>query len=267
MLLNEVGVRCRQDEDAVHDLRVAIRRMRAAQRIVGRYFDEKAIKSNLRTLSKTAKILGTARDLDVALSLLDSYKIELPAVRKRWQQDRAAAYARARRWLTSKRYNRFIAAFDRFCRNTGMEVRAENEDAQVRHVLPAEIFAHYTAMRAYEDRVDGAPLPLLHELRIEGKRLRYALEFVAHLLDAEIAPGLIADLKALQDRLGAINDAAVMGERLRRFAEEHPSVSVDQALAHLHEVIENERAALAPLWAAFVSMDTRKRLALAIAHL
>ncbi|MBX2998923.1 MAG: CHAD domain-containing protein [Caldilineaceae bacterium] len=273
VLLNEAGVRCHQDEDAVHDMRVAIRRIRAAQRIFGPYFDAKDTDPYLRILRKTARMLGAARDLDVAIALLDKYEIALAPVKKVWHKERQLAYAAVQKWLGSKSYSRFISAFGRLCHTPGVSVRAQPagdlpHGAQVRHLLPAEIFTHYTNMRAYEDAIDAAaPLPILHRLRIEGKRLRYALEFIAHLLDPELAPSLIADLKTLQDRLGNINDAAVMGDRLRRFAKDHPQFSVDRALAQLDTVIEAERASFAPLWAAFVGAETRRRIALAIAHL
>jgi triphosphatase len=273
VLLNEAGVRCHHNEDAVHDMRVAIRRMRAAQRIFGPYFDERAIKPYLRTMRKTASMLGAARDLDVALDLLDKYEISLAPVRTAWEKERKEAYAEVQSWLKDKSYSRFVAAFDRFCRTPGPGIRATHAgDAphgeQVRHVLPAEIFSHFTNMRAYESVIDAATsLPILHRLRIEGKRLRYALEFIAHLLDPQITPSLVQDLKTLQDRLGNINDAAVMGERLRRFAKDHPRISVDRALAQLDNVIEEERASFAPLWAAFIGAETRRRIALAIAYL
>jgi CHAD domain-containing protein len=272
VLLNEVGVRSHQNEDAVHDMRVAIRRIRAAQRIFGPYFDQQTIKPYLRMLRETARILGVARDLDVALDLLDKYEISLAPLKKVWKKERREAYKNAQAWLSSKSYSHFLAEFDLFCRTPGMGVRTGSavelaHQGQVRHVMPTEIYAHYTNMRAYETVMADAPLPVLHELRIEGKRLRYSLEFVAHLLDPEITPTLVKDLKTLQDRLGSINDAAVMGDRLRRFAEDHPHVAVDRALAHLDDVIENERASFAPLWTAFVGTETRKRIALAIAYL
>jgi CHAD domain-containing protein len=271
VLLNEAGVRCHHNEDAVHDMRVAIRRMRAAQRIFGPYFDEKEIDPFLRTLRKTARMLGAARDLDVALDLLDKYEISLAPVRTAWEKERKRAYAEAQAWLKDKSYSRFVAAFDRFCRAPGLDVHARyagDTPPQVRHVLPVEIFSHFTNMRAYESVIDAAtPLPILHRLRIEGKRLRYALEFIAHLLDPQITPSLVQELKTLQDRLGDINDAAVMGDRLRRFARDHPRISVDRALAQLDNVIEAERTSFAPLWAAFIGAETRRRIALAIAYL
>jgi CHAD domain-containing protein len=271
VLLNEAGVR-RQNEDAVHDMRVAIRRMRAAQRIFGPYFDEETIKPYLRTLRKTARILGAARDLDVALDLLGKYEIALPPVRKAWQDERQAAYANVRRWLGSKSYSRFVAAFDQFCRTPGLGIRAVQagvppQRVEVRHVLPMEIFSHFTNMRVYGTMIDAAPLSILHQIRIEGKRLRYALESIIHLLDPEIASPLVQDLKQLQDRLGSINDAAVMSERLRRFGEDHPQIAVAPALSQLDRVIEKERASFAPLWADFISPEKRKQMALVIADL
>ena len=61
-------------------------------------------------------------------------------------------------------------------------------------------------MRAYGPVIPWADLPTLHALRVDAKRLRYAIEFLAPVLGPRHEL-LVERLVALQDHLGALNDA------------------------------------------------------------
>jgi CHAD domain-containing protein len=60
----------------------------------------------------------------------------------------------------------------------------------------------------------------LHALRIESKRLRYAMEIFAPCFDDRFRKELYPDFKVLQDYLGEINDAHEMALRFDRYAAE-----------------------------------------------
>jgi CHAD domain-containing protein len=79
---------------------------------------------------------------------------------------------------------------------------------QVRHVLGNAIWARYEVVRAYETVMDAPTITQLHMLRITGKYLRYTLEFFREVLP-DNASGLIRDVTAMQDQLGALHDADV----------------------------------------------------------
>lgn len=275
LLLNEATIRRQRDEDAVHEMRVAIRRLRAAARIFGPYFKPASINSYLRKLRKSARILGTARDLDVALALLDHHLKQtgqdhsgVASVTAEWKRQRRQAYQAVRAWLTSKSHGRFIADFSVFCHTPGAGA-AEALQQQVRYVLPIEIHTRYAHMRAYEHALGThAPAPLLHALRIEGKRLRYALEFSAPLLAPQHTSVLVQKLKSLQDCLGAFNDAVTLREALYKAGQVHATPSALQPMIdQLDQQIQQARADFAPLWTDFIALETRQQLALAIAQL
>lgn len=71
-----------------------------------------------------------------------------------------------------------------------------------------ELLALATAVR------DPSNVEALHNLRIAGKRLRYALAGFAPCLGAEL-PATLRQLEDLQDRLGAIRDLDVSSGLLR----------------------------------------------------
>jgi CHAD domain-containing protein len=59
----------------------------------------------------------------------------------------------------------------------------------------------------------------LHRLRIEGKKLRYLLEFFAPLFPRRQVTGLVKPLKKLQDHLGAFNDLVIQQASLESWLE------------------------------------------------
>jgi triphosphatase len=129
MLLNEAGVRCGDDPEYVHDMRVAIRRARAAAKLYGDYFRPKAIRRIRKGLQRTARALGAVRDLDVAILRLERFErqssrnADLRATLVQWRAQRSAAHAQLQAWLSSQRYERFLAEWHTFCTMPGAGVR------------------------------------------------------------------------------------------------------------------------------------------------
>jgi len=76
--------------------------------------------------------------------------------------------------------------------------------------------------------LEWAPIETVHSLRIEGKRLRYLLEFFAEALGADLS-GSIEALVALQDHIGALHDVDVTIGLLRDFLMRASQASVDPA--------------------------------------
>jgi len=282
MLVNEAGARDGSDIEYVHDMRVATRRARSMAALFGDFWDEDEVAPLLAGLKKTARTLGDVRDLDVALDDLAEHRAAmspedaegLAPLADHWAWARDDARARLFKWLDSRSYRRFVAAMDRFTRTPGRGVRApspgpEIPATQVRHVLPVRILAAFMAVRAYETDIGrpGLPVETLHALRIDAKRLRYALEPVPHLL-GEDGAATVKMLKRLQDHLGRMNDAAVAGERLRAAdAEGLGSPALTSYIAEQDARLAERVATLGEVWEPFVAEPVRTRLLAALARM
>src|SRR6185295_15841827 len=111
-----------------------------------------------------------------------------------WTSDRDAARLELLACLDGKDYRQFKKAYTRFLnsrpRIAGPARDLRLEPVLVRHVLPGRLWEHYGAVRAYEAALPGAPVETLHALRIESKRLRYALEFFEEILDPTIGDAI-----------------------------------------------------------------------------
>jgi CHAD domain-containing protein len=117
---------------------------------------------------------------------------------------------------------------------------------------------------------EGSPESQLHEVRLDGKRLRYLLEFFRSLRSAEEIDPLVKELKRFQDTLGAFNDARVQQVVLRDAALElgrrGAGAEVLMAIGRLTERVEwtksAERAKFAKRWKRFDAGTNRERFRL-----
>jgi CHAD domain-containing protein len=232
MLYHEPGTRRGEDIEDLHDMRVAVRRMRMALAVFGDYLDPQTMRPFARGLRQTGRLLGAVRDLDVFREKAQSYLSGLPAeqasgltpVMAEIAREREAARAEMLAYLESKRYRRFVEQFGEFLEQPGAgALPVIVEDIRViphrlRHVVPITIQQRLAGVRSYDQWLaeKEPPLPRLHQLRIAFKDLRYALEFFREVLGPD-AGALIEEIKQAQDHLGDIQDCVVAGGLLRCF--------------------------------------------------
>ncbi len=233
MLYHEPGTRLGEDVEALHDMRVATRRMRAAFRVFGDYYEPKTVAPYLKGLKRTGRALGPVRDLDVFRAKIQAYLSSQPASLQDSLDDllavlevqREAARQRMIDYLDSDKYYRFAERFAQFVETKGMGSRpvdppngGEPRPHRVQHVAPMAIYERLAVVRAYDEWVNipDPPLARLHALRIACKRLRYTLEFFTEVLGPD-TKSLIKEVVAMQDHLGALQDAVVASAILRDY--------------------------------------------------
>jgi CHAD domain-containing protein len=291
MLRHEPGTRLGQDIEELHDMRVATRRMRAAIRVFGDFFEPKALSPFKKGLRRVARALGPVRDLDVFEEKAGHYLKSLPEEARgslsplldSWRAERGAAREEMLAFLDSNRYKKFKRELADFAQTAGAGAREISRDHPVpylvRHVAPRLIYERYEQVRAYETVLDEAQITTLHALRIDCKYLRYTLEFLREVLGSEVEE-LIKEVKAMQDHLGDLNDAQVAIEMLNDFLGEWDKVQVSLPLSERHsaEGIVNYMAArhaekhhllttFPEAWAQLNRQEVRYWMALAIAAL
>jgi CHAD domain-containing protein len=206
--------------DAVHDMRVATRRLRAAQ-VVFRgvvVLPKAARRGRLRRLSRR---LGRVRDLDVRLALLEGQflphvageeAVRLAALVAELKEERRRGQRHLRRGLRRKRHRRLRAALAAWTRRPAYAAGAGEEGAARFLTAAADRAAQrvsgHEAMRETRPTAEA-----LHDLRIAVKWLRYTLDFHGETCglayDAERA--LARDL---QDCLGEMRDHDLLAAAL-----------------------------------------------------
>jgi triphosphatase len=222
---NEAAALDGRDPEGVHQMRVALRRLRSAVSVFGHL-----ILPGRRAwlAAETKRIiggLGAARDWDVFLTEALAPVIaarpqdgRLVALREAAQEARAEGYAAARAMFGSPSYTRFLLELGRW-----LEAAGWRDDASAKGAAwlerPVAAFAdrllskrHRKALKLGDDFAGLAPEER-HRLRIALKKLRYATEFFSSGYKKRPTARYLAGLKQLQDALGHLNDVAV-AERL-----------------------------------------------------
>lgn len=207
-----------RDPVALHQARVALRRLRSALSIHKAMLEDETFPALAEDLRWLAGELGKARDLDVLVDRADDGPL-----RTRLGQARGDAYASAAAVLRSDRARALMIDLAEWTAIGAWRARPEGEDLRA---LPAREFAGHAldrfrrkvkkGGRDLEDLDDDAR----HEVRKAAKKLRYAAGFFAALYERKRErrrhKRFVAALEALQDGLGALNDLATAPEVLRR---------------------------------------------------
>jgi inorganic triphosphatase YgiF len=215
---NEAAVRAGNNPEGVHQFRVAIRRLRSALsafRDLLPSAERRRISSEMRWI---AQRFGRAREWDVF------HRDVLAELRDRMADDRAlAAFAAAAKAARARAY-KDVADTIAAPRYTDILLRLEAwwEGGTWQAALgdsqnePARDFARRALKKLHRrlcklgDRLKELDEAELHELRIRAKKLRYACEFFRTLFPAKAAKAYIEGLTEIQDRLGSLNDAAMV---------------------------------------------------------
>src|SRR5512143_3286624 len=220
----ESTARSWDDIEGVHQVRVALRRLRSALRVFRAAIPRAVTDPWADEMRWLANQLGPARDLDVFLDEgMDAVadKLALPGREKLLllaQGRRLGAYQTVLTMLDSERYAGFKERLGAWLETQGW-LTAELSDKE-RGRLEGNIvsFARQVldkqerAVLATGSHVDQESPKEMHQLRIECKKLRYAAEFFNSLF--KTMEEFIAHLKSLQDLLGIMHDVAVMHDLL-----------------------------------------------------
>ncbi len=208
----------RSDGEALHDLRVALRRLRSCLRAYDALLGESVGAKLARRMRKLAELTGPGRDAEVQLAWL-----------ARLSAGASPAHDAGLRWLAAELERRRDKAYDRVRedavrRFAKLEPKLRARLSSYEHVVRVgepsggEPFRE-AAARAIAAQLDALTHQLgglesiddeaaAHQARLAGKRLRYLLEPFRDEL-AEARP-IVAELKRLQDRLGDLNDLGTL---------------------------------------------------------
>ncbi|HUP76388.1 MAG TPA: CHAD domain-containing protein [Acidimicrobiales bacterium] len=211
--------------EAVHDLRVAIRRVRADLRIFAKVFEGEWLDATQRRLRDLGRMVGQTRDVDVIAGRLEQLAETLP------DPDQAGA----ERLLARLRLDRDVAlqaVLASFATSSpelivdelvGMAPRsrlaAAADEVDTDDLLAATRRQWKRLRKAARAAKDEPTVENLHKVRLRAKTLRYSLETLEPLFGSSADEHAKA-LVRLQDHLGEMQDAVVIEHWLRAARDE-----------------------------------------------
>ncbi|WP_321809774.1 MULTISPECIES: CHAD domain-containing protein [unclassified Burkholderia] len=222
---NEGGVLDRDDPEFVHQMRVALRRLRTLMRFFPRFADEQWKNTFGADLRWVASLLGTVRDWDVfsteslpALIAADGGSADWDGTLDAARVQATGARVELRQALHSARYARLTLGWLEWLSALALPPAAGDDDTPSlrRHATKRvrRLFGHLYASPSLTSLDTAAR----HQVRIDAKRLRYALEFFASLASRRTRNETVKTLARVQSVLGEANDTIVALHHLEQLA-------------------------------------------------
>ncbi|MEQ8935731.1 MAG: CHAD domain-containing protein [Amphiplicatus sp.] len=201
--------------EGVHQMRIALRRFRAMERLVRNVAGDKRLIKRAEEARGWMQTLGAARDWDVFLA--ETLPRELPggyaaaglkALKTRAEALRAAAWDRAARAVAGADFSIFALRILEAAHHIAAADGAELDEGVKAFAGRAHAWRLEKACAVAAGIDDASPAPR-HPLRIELKKLRYAAQTFRSLYPKAARKSYMGAISRLQDAFGALNDAVV----------------------------------------------------------
>ena len=227
MVRQQSGIVSGNNQVAVHDMRVSVRRMRAAFDLFDQAFPRKTVKVYSRFLKELGGLLGAVRDAEVLIGNAQEYRDTLPEVQRSafqpmldFLQSRQELGRRPLlEFLAGQKYLDFMHEFPVFLSETTSTRSQAGKLSRVSELAPLLVLKQLSGVRSFDGHIESLSIEQLHSLRRSVKRLRYALEFFQEPLGPQTAV-LVASLKEVQSHLGQLNDAQTAARAIQGFIDE-----------------------------------------------
>jgi inorganic triphosphatase YgiF len=245
--------------EGVHQIRVGLRRLRAALSACGDDFRVRSLEG-LRERAKTlSDLFGATRELDVfATELLTpvdggSKRTGLPQLRLLLEELRRESWERSAALVKSDDFTGFLldlgaAVETRVWREAPSHEQLSAFQRPARELASATLEKRFKQSCKRAKHLSSLNVQERHRLRISLKKLRYSAEFFAPLYPAKPVSVFLDRLSKLQDLFGALNDAATVETILHRIVEHAGERSSPELLEAASFVDGWHQSRIEPTW-------------------
>jgi CHAD domain-containing protein len=216
-----IGEASAGEVEGIHQLRVGIRRARAALRMFEPLLPANKVKRFDKRLRNYGLTFGVARDWDVFLrETFDEAWPEAEIIRARALAQQEKHHDQVNAVLRQPHFEKLLDRMGEWSHDLRFP------DEKISKVAPHLLDRMFRQVRRRERKANQTDVKSLHRLRRSVKRLRYAVEFVGAMYPKKRVRRYSKLLKRSQDRLGKVNDAAVTEDLLRKINMLNPIRSI-----------------------------------------
>jgi inorganic triphosphatase YgiF len=265
---NEEGMFQSDDVEFVHQMRVALRRMRSALNIFSDLVPSEKTEPIRQEMRWLAGELDGARNWDVCeqetlppiVAAFPNHE-GLAELQRRSAEIRRQHNEQARSAVASSRYQKFLLTIGAWLCSPPASTAIEpaNEPSLAEFAATILQKRHKQLKKRGKHIVSLSPAER-HKVRIAAKKLRYAAEFFSSLYPRKHKHAYIAALADLQDVLGILNDAATTANLLQEIQVTEEAGSQQQAkdliLGWVGGASHTKLQELESVWRNFVDQKT-----------
>lgn len=251
------------DTEFLHDYRICLRKIRSVLTLVKDVYPAEGTLRMRRILGDLARQTNVLRDLDVYLLDQDEYCSLLPpefrsslqGMFKDFSTERRVEVRRVISKMRSPSSWKLLREIEEYFSLEAPHEFSSAADLPVGPLVFSCLHKRYRKVRKIAAEI-GADTPdeVIHQLRIECKKLRYLTEFFSEIIPKEEGADMKTLLRGLQNQLGKFNDASVQQKSLLSYWEKKKSggkaalglgglISIlyqrqQQARGHIHQSLE-----------------------------
>ena len=218
------GAMTSDDAEYLHQMRVALRRLRVVLRMAEKFRADETLSVLSKDVAALCVALGHIREWDVFIAGTVQQMCArmaghagLQAMLAASERQRDECYEALRGEIQARELQRLILRFAIWMNGTYWQQQGEAVQ-QVQDFATRRLRKLAKRFAQAGQRLNGLDAEQLHALRILGKKLRYSAEFFAGLYGKRQARSFLAALSEVQDVLGQINDVAVAHRLLDELA-------------------------------------------------
>ncbi len=229
------GVTDGSDIECIHRMRVASRRLRAAQAVFDPILFRRKAGEWESVIKKVTRSLGMARDLDIQIETIRRFRLMVadpksqPGANRlflRLLQSRANTQKKVIRVVKDFSNEKVVNQFRKRLQKLGPTSETKAEPTfELKRVAADSILEKLDNLLSYEPFVDDPErITELHAMRIAAKRMRYTLELFAPLV-RDGYKNWLKPLKEIQDLLGYVHDCDVWVEFIPGFLQDEKALT------------------------------------------
>lgn len=259
LMANQAAALEATSSEGLHQMRVALRRLRSALLVFGRVMDGEFEEDLMRDAKWLTRAIGRARNYDVVVSDIMSPAlvtegadaadtIRLSTLVAAAQEYREEAWRAARAAIRAKRTTRFILRLALYLDTQGWREGHNRHDvnamcAPLKDFAASALDKRFKRVRRLAREISDLAVLDRHELRKRLKKLRYTMSFFASLYPQEASGAYLHRLSNLQKVLGSLNDLETAQVIIQEMAQKNPRLAVPGAM-----LLEHHEARAANDW-------------------
>ncbi len=212
LLANQPAALRGDEVEGVHQMRVAVRRLRSLLVLFRPMLERQAAERFEQELRRLGDVLGRARDWDVFLGETlpaasgDGVPADaIEALQRAAAERRHAAHQDAKKAIAEPDFARFVLAMRAWSRPGAGAIDERHIDRPVAEAAPGLLDRLERKLAKRLDKADADDAPSLHAVRKSAKKLRYGIEYFDGVCGGDAKPYL-KRCNRLQKKLGVLND-------------------------------------------------------------
>ncbi len=252
----------------LHQMRIAIRRMRTTLQIMKPYIDKDMADALLKQMRQSGSVLGKVRDIDSFITWLGrirenlriKIRIAVDGIKKDYKKIRKIQMQRVIDEIDGESYQQWVELLVEFLKSND-----NDKKRTIKKHSPVILNGLLDYINGTTNNAEAASFKKLHKFRIRCKWLRYFCEFFDEAYGGRLQP-VIKETKVLQSSLGLIQDHTrdiqLLKDNQERLAKELNAVdknSVSALIKFFRRQRKNARKRFQKEWKNYMRKRSQKR--------